>query len=358
MRDASQMMLASLNVARAWKKLIPIFITFFATCAPLAQAAEVAEGSSNRSVRKDAVRSVPFHKLNTNVSGKVRDVLEHPSYFRRMPSQVVECDPQMFSFLVRRPEVMVNIWQIMGITKVTTQRLNPYSFYANDGVGTTCRCDLIYADQNMHIYLGDGTYDGTLAPKKVTGSCVCILRTVPKTSAQGKSYVQGTMDVFLKLDNFGADLIARSVGPFVSKTADYNFSETAKFIAQISRVCERSPSGAKNLAMRLENCDLNVRREFALLAENIGQTKTETYANGFQVSNNPMASDTLSAPMRAELSEGGRYVHLSDSYDDSPSPSPTRNTGDWQSTHTPAVVEVHQRSHLLAPKKQDIYMRR
>lgn len=230
------------------------------------------EGNSSRAAKSEAIRSVPFTRLNTQVAEQIREVVEHPSFYRRMPNQQVECDPNMFCFLVRRPEVMVNIWQLMGITQVSAKRLSPHSFYANDGVGTTCQCDLVYADSNLHIYVGDGAYDGSMVPRPVTGTCVCILRSNSGVGASGETWVHGTMDVFLKLDNLGADLLARSVGPFVGKTADYNFVETAKFISQISRVCQSSPSGAQNLVKNLDNIDSNVRLEFSTVVSRLGQS--------------------------------------------------------------------------------------
>ncbi len=137
----------------------------------------VIEGASSREIRLEAVQSVPFHRLNSNTAQLVREVVENPSFFRRMPTQEIECDPQMFTFLVRRPEVMVNIWQLMGITQVSTQRTSPSSFLADDGAGTTARCDLVYGDSNLHIYYGNGMYDGSMTPRKMRGRCVCILHT-------------------------------------------------------------------------------------------------------------------------------------------------------------------------------------
>ncbi|MCR9292393.1 MAG: hypothetical protein NXI32_06720 [bacterium] len=377
MRIASTLLYAAFRFPRDRYISLALSVLFLLSLAGQAKAAEIEEGSSSRSAKKDAVRNVPFHKLNNQVSGKVRDVVENPSYFRRMPSQVVECDPQMFSFLVRRPEVMVNIWQIMGITKVTAQRLNPYSFYANDGVGTTCRCDLVYADQNMHIYLGDGTYDGTLAPRKVTGSCVCILRTDAQANPSGKSFVQGQMDVFLKLDNLGADILARSVGPFVSKTADYNFLETAKFISQISQVCERSPGGAQNLAMKLENCDVSVRREFALIAEHISKSKFPGSGSEHEYSqwqavagaheSAAPAHDPTSSPALGfadNASQPSKIIHLSDISGDPgtssrvPADERWSQTNEWRATRSSNDIEVPQRSRMIAPLKLDPIMKR
>ncbi|MFN3189347.1 MAG: hypothetical protein ACE361_02400 [Aureliella sp.] len=209
----------------------------------------------------------------------------------------------MFRFLVRRPEVMVNIWQIMGITKVTAQRLNPYSFNANDGVGTACRCDLVYSADNLHIYLGDGDYDGSMAPRRVTGNCVCILRTYNAKTDSGDSVVRGTMDVFLKLDNFGADLLAKSVAPFVGKTADYNFVETAKFIGQISNVCVRSPVGAQNLAARLTSIQPNVQREFAKIAASIAAERLNAMYNSAKLAQDSERLNRLTLGQEPNSSE-------------------------------------------------------
>ncbi len=235
----------------------------------------VPEGVSSREVRLQAARGVPIERLSSQVSGDVREVLDSPSYFRRMPSQQIACDPHMFTFLVRRPEVMVNIWEVMGITKVKAQRTSPFTFLADDGVGTACKCDLVFSNGNMHIYFGNGTYDGTMAPRKVTGRCVCILRTENHTVNVGSPNIVGTMDVFLKVDNFGADLLTRTIGPFVGKTADYNFVETAKFIAQISLVCQNNPSAAQALVGRLDRVDDATRREFGEIVTRIASTNAD-----------------------------------------------------------------------------------
>ncbi|MEZ6134163.1 MAG: hypothetical protein R3C53_04540 [Pirellulaceae bacterium] len=233
------------------------------------------EGESSREAKADAIRSVPFNRLNAATSDLIREVVERPSFFRRMPSQQIECDPQMFTFLVRRPEVMVNIWELMGITQVSTKRTTPYSFLADDGAGTTAKCDLVYGDENLHIYYGNGIYDGSMTPRKMRGRCVCILQSRDAKQPDGQTHVAGTMDVFLKLDNLGADLVTRTLGPFVGKTADYNFVETAKFISQISQVCTHNPAAAQGLALQLNRVDESVRQEFAAIAAKIAASAPE-----------------------------------------------------------------------------------
>lgn len=226
--------------------------------------------ASSRETQADATRRIPMQQLNRETQALVNDVIDKPSFFRRMPSQNIDCDPQMFQHLVRYPEVLVNIWDVMGITKVQVNRTGPYTFTADDGVGTTCKCDLVYGNDKVHIYYGSGAYKGSMAPRQITGRCVCVLYSSTAMSPENRPTINGSMDVFLKLDNLGADLLTRTLSPLVGKTADYNFVESAKFLAQISQVCEHNPTGAQILASKLTKIQPQVRDEFARIALRIG----------------------------------------------------------------------------------------
>ncbi len=226
--------------------------------------------ASSRETQADATRRLPMQQLNRETQALVGDVIDKPSFFRRMPTQNIDCDPQMFQHLVRYPEVLVNIWDVMGITKVQVTRTGPYTFTADDGVGTTCKCDLVFGNEKVHIYYGTGAYKGNMAPRQITGRCVCVLYSSTAMSAANRPTINGSMDVFLKLDNFGADLLTRTLSPLVGKTADYNFVESAKFLAQISQVCEHNPTGAQILASKLTKVQPQIRDEFARIALRIG----------------------------------------------------------------------------------------
>ncbi len=274
-----------------------------------------AEGVSSREAKMQAIQAVPFKQLSNQTSQALRDVLDNPSFYRRMPSQTIQCDPELFNFLVRKPEIMVNTWDLMGITKVTAKRTSAYSFLANDGVGTRCKCDLVYGDNNIHIYYGVGDYDGSMTPRSVKGRAVCILRSDSQVYPQGHSghIVKGTMDVFLKLDNLGADLLTRTFGPLVAKTADHNFAETAQFVSQLSQVCATNPSAALALAGQLNDVDDNVRQEFVTIATRIGESKDPARLQSGIAKNadSRVMSETLAElkgattvpPMSAALSE-------------------------------------------------------
>ncbi|MCA9127204.1 MAG: hypothetical protein KDB22_08960 [Planctomycetales bacterium] len=319
------------------------------------------EGVSSRAARNAATQSIPLAGLKSNVRAMVASVLDNPSYFRRMPTQQIDCDPQMLTFLVRNPEVMVNIWDMMGITKVTTNRTSPFSFQADDGVGTLCDCSLIYSNDQVHIYFGTGSYSGSMTPRKVTGRCVCVLYTQDRTQVAGEPSVVGTMDVFLKLDNFGADLLTRTLGPFVGKTADYNFVETARFIAQIYEVCRSSPATAQNLVMKMDRVDQSVRQEFAGVAARVAirsSQESSPQPSSFEEDDLPdhdlfSVKQSDPVPLTRSSFEIDRNIE--------PQPMPVWSMND--SSNTKVNQELNYYSGFAAPssikpEKLNVYMRR
>lgn len=224
------------------------------------------DGSSSRESRQRALQSVPLASLTPQAVAKLRPVLDNPTIFRRMPMQSIACDADMFTFAVRYPEVLVEIWQLMGMTKVTTERTGPFSFRGDDGTGTTCRCELVFGSEKLHVYYTQGDYEGGIINRKLDGRCVCVIHSQQALGENGQPVVSATMDVFLKLDNVGADLIAKTISPLVVKTADYNCMESLRFISQLSTTAQRNPEAIEQLAAKLDGLHPDVRNRFIQVA--------------------------------------------------------------------------------------------
>lgn len=219
-------------------------------------------GQSSRDLRTAAIAAIPTARLTPAAKQRIHSIVERPTLFRHLPTQAIDCDPELFLCIARQPELLVGIWEVMGITQVQTERLDEYRLLARDGSGTTCTVDLVYGDRNTHIFVADGFYDGKLVASKLTGKGVFVLRTKYETNENGLIAVVGTLDCFVQLDNLGADLIARTFGPLIGKTADNNFAETAKFIGQIGLTARQNPEGLQDLGMRLPQVNQDTRRKF------------------------------------------------------------------------------------------------
>jgi hypothetical protein len=226
------------------------------------QPPQSGEGTSSRAAEADARARIPYQQLTPEAQTKLLAVMDRASLFRRLPAQIIDCDQDMFVYLARYPEVLVNIWEVMGITNVHTERKAPYVVHGSDGSGTQCQIELIYGTDQLHIYHGTGTYRGSMFQREVRGQCVCVLHSPPTTDQFGDRVLAGNMDVFLKVENLGADLLTRTLAPLVSRTADQNFVESSQFISELSRASVRSPEAVHRMAAQLDKIDPDVRLGF------------------------------------------------------------------------------------------------
>lgn len=232
-------------------------------------AAPRGQAALDQQSQNEAISSIPFDQLTEETQAKLWSVVSNPSIYRQLPVTVVEADPDMHVFLVRYPEVIVNMWQLMGVTKVQMKRTGDYTFKATDGAGTVCDVQLVYGDQNTHVYFATGSYEGALLRKLIRGSCVMVLKSDFSRTQDQEVYATNRLDMFVQLDNVGAEILAKTLHPLVGKSADHNFTESTRFLSQVSQAAETRAGGLQQLTERLTNVGEPIRARFSELATEV-----------------------------------------------------------------------------------------
>jgi hypothetical protein len=251
-------------------RLALVAIALLANIGPL-RAADPAAGkaTSSRAARDEAVQAIPMDKLSREMRSRVAGVINNTSVYRRLPTQSIDCDPELFEFLVHNPEVVVDIWRVMGITNMTLDRNSPDRFRAADGQGTTGNVEFAFRSPELHVIFSEGTYDGPMYPVKLRGECVLVLKTNYVREPNGRAHVVNRLDAFLRIENLGVEIVAKTLQPLLGKTADHNFAETTAFVGQLSHTAETNPGGVSRLAQRLGHVEPQVRKQLADLAEHV-----------------------------------------------------------------------------------------
>lgn len=219
--------------------------------------------------RQQIIADLPLDRLTGEAKQRILSIASSPTLYRRLPTQAITCEPEMFLFLARKPEVMVGVWELMGITKVQAERTGPYHLNATDGSGTECKIDLVYGDTSLHLYTAEGSYDGPMVAGRIRGRGVFVLRSSYATGSVGQTTVTGTIDCFVQIDNLGADLIARTLSGLIGKSADYNFVETARFMSQVSLASQQNTPAMIDVAKRIGQVDESTRQEFVSMVEKV-----------------------------------------------------------------------------------------
>jgi hypothetical protein len=244
--------------------------------AMLAVGPNQADGSEQ--ARYAAEQAIPFDKLRPETRAKLLSVVDRPSLYRRLPIQSIDCDHELHVFLVRYPEVVVNIWQLMGITNIQATRTAKYTIEGTDGVGTDSRVDLVYGTPDLHLFYCEGTYEGPLFKRQLSGRSVLLMRSAYSFDRAKRPIVTNQLDVFLTIDNAGAELVAKTLHNTVGKTVDMNFIETTKFLTRISEAAERNGPGMQNLAAKLNSCEPDVRQQFGDISSGVSVRAAERLA--------------------------------------------------------------------------------
>ncbi len=224
-------------------------------------------GSSHRSYRAAGIKAIPFGEINANATKRIKDVVDHTSFYRRLPVKAIDADPEYFRLLVRKPELIVSIWQLMGVTQMSTERTGPFSVKTNDGAGTTSNLELIYGNDRLHVFYGNGSYTGPMLKQKLTGRCVIVLQTQSKETATGFE-LTNVLDIYLRVDNATASLITRTIQPLVGTTADHNFTESLKFVQRLNQSTRANGPGVKGMGRKLQ-IDAQVRSDFEKVVDTV-----------------------------------------------------------------------------------------
>lgn len=293
---------------------------------------KLSPGTNSKQARKQAIKAIPFDALTPATKTKISSVVDKPSIYRRLPVTSIDVDPDMYLFLVRYPEVLVNIWQIMGVTGMTVDRTGPFELKSDDGAGANSTVELLYGTHNKNIYYAEGTYAGPLLKRKLSGRAVMVLQTQYERGPNGKPLTRNSLDVFVKIENATAGLIAKTLNPIVGSTADHNFVETLKFVQRLNETTEQNGVGVQRMAYRLKNLTEPVREQFVRVAGTVYERNTRMQA---QASAQP-----------AQNSANSKSDHRYPAYSSLNSPLPVNPTN----RTTRAIRQSSARSNRHEPK--------
>ena len=230
--------------------------------------------TTSRAARQSAVGSIPIDKLDATAQAKVRYVLSNVSVFRRMPTRVVNCDPDLYLFLVRHPDVVVNIWEVLKISHLSLTQIGSGTYQVRESAGTLAKVQFLYSSHDTQVIYAEGSYDGPLFARPVKGRCLIVLKSAYVRETDGRHYITNRLDTFLSVESGGVELLTKTLQPLMGKTADTNFEQTIGFLGSLSRTAEVNCRGVQRLAAKLTRVQPEVRVRLAELAAVVAEKST------------------------------------------------------------------------------------
>lgn len=237
-------------------------------------------GSESPEARHAAIRAIPWQSLTAADRPEVQRIVSDATLYRQMPTRVIDCDDELFAYLVEHPELIVDSWNVMGVSNLRLDPVAPGRYRVADAAGAAGDIRVLHREGGgaaplRMLLLAEGSYQATPMPSTVDGKSVMLLRAEPVEERNGRCYLTTRLDTFIHFEGPAIKVVAKTLKPLLLRTADHNFVETMRFVALFSRTAETNPDGMVRLAGRLERVDPATRDEFATCVRTTAQRYAE-----------------------------------------------------------------------------------
>lgn len=228
-------------------------------------------GSSSREARRSALDGLCLDRMPEPTRRAVEKCLRSTTLYRHLPAQTFACDGELLAFSLHKPETIVDLWRVLGISRLALDPVGPAQWRLADGYGTVGVLRLLHREQRGRagtlVFHGRGAYTGPLAPRQLSGSCVLLVRHTPAApDAEGRERQTVQVDAFLDMDGMGLEIVTRTLQPLIVRSASANLHEICLFMASLSAAAEENPAGVAHLASRLARTEPADRERLAHIA--------------------------------------------------------------------------------------------
>ena len=261
-------------------------------------------GSSSRESRRQAIAALPLEKMAEPQRRAIEKALRATTLYRRLPVQTFACDADLFQFALENPESIVDIWRVLGISRLALDPAGPNQWRLADGYGTVGMLRLLHSERQTHngtlIFHGRGAYSGSLSPKPLSGTCLLVVQHKPATpAADGRPRQQIQIDAFVDVDGMGLEIVTRTLQPLIVRSAASNLHEICLFLSTLSDAATKNPEGIVHLASRLTQIDPADRQSLAAIARAAGK-------------DSPLAAATPDDARRLQTELAARWLSTDD----------------------------------------------
>ena len=248
-----------------------LFAFVFALMASAALAGLPADaGSSSRAARRQAIAALPLDRLPEATRALVERQVRSAAVYHRLPVTDVSCSAEFLDFVLTKPETLVDLWRVLGISRLALDPVAPRQWRLSDGWGTVGAVTLVHHERHgaggLFVFHGRGGYTGSLSPRDLSGSCLVVVRHWPAADGAGPARQAVQVEAFLDVDGLGLEIVTRVLQPLIVHSAASNLREIALFVSQLSAAAARNPAGVARLAERMDRTAADDRRALAALA--------------------------------------------------------------------------------------------
>lgn len=269
--------------------------------APLITIETVAEGSSSKQQRREAIDQLPTQFLNGETQAMVNDVLKSLSLYRRLPTTKIDIDHKVYTFFAENPDVAVSIWRAMMISRVDLKQVGPFHFETNTHDGTQGKVVVLYRTPTSQLVYCDGQFQSPALPKAIRAVALMHLQSQMEETSPSVGAVTHSVDLFVSFPSQAFETVAKVVSPVSNRIADRNFQEISLFLEMMQGIMARQPGWVEQIVQKMEGVSPESKET---LLKVTATTYVDSQRRQQQKSGNQLTVEELRLPVRTASQPG------------------------------------------------------
>lgn len=226
----------------------------------------VKTGLSSSSVRKKAVADLRLERLTPDAQRKSQSVLKNLGMFRRLPTISFECDPEVYNYFLKNPDVAVSTWRAMEISQFQLQQTGANQYRADAGDGSVGDVELFLQTPSETLIHCDGAFKSPLLTKPIVARSLMRLQTTFVKDTDGRIIGTHTGDVFVEFPSHAVEAVAKVISPVSHAIADRNFKQMTLFVHLMSQAMVKHPGWVEQTGNKLDGIPGQKKQEFLEVA--------------------------------------------------------------------------------------------
>ena len=230
---------------------------------------ETAKGNSTTATRRTAMQELPLDNLTAEQRQRVQNLIEHQSYYRRLPTLTLAVEPTVYQYFITNPDCAASMWRAMDISRLQLKRLSDTLYEGDTGDGTSGKIEVLSRDADSCFIYCQGFYKTPFLKKPIEARSIVLLKNKFFKETDGRIYVTHRADLFVEFPSQTVEAVAKVLSPVAMNLSDRTFAEMSVFLRLISSAMATRPDWVEHITGKMEGIAETRRHDLLVLTAEV-----------------------------------------------------------------------------------------
>jgi hypothetical protein len=210
----------------------------------------------------DPAQVVPLHQIAPEYREVVAEVIRDHTFHRQGEPDTFPSPASLYLSLLNEPHLTVALWKDLSDSPVQLQKVAANRYEGTDGSGSSATWEFVLRSPRMHVLLAHFNFVSPRGNAQVEARIVLVVNTAYFKDGHKESFIQHSVDAYVKVDSKGWKTVARTMRPVVERILEDQVKEAGYFISLMTRLVQTYPNWASEIVAGHPGIDAASKQRF------------------------------------------------------------------------------------------------